>query len=143
MSGDPVTVLLVDDDDIDVETVTRSFRKLKISNPIRRVRDGEQALHALRGTGSLEKIEKPVVVLLDLNMPKLDGHEFLNELRSDPELDETIVFVLTTSDAEVDRLRAYKRQVAGYILKQDAGDGFVEALKLLEHYWRVVTFPIS
>ena len=141
MTSGAVTVLLVDDDDIDAESVTRSFRKLKISNPIQRVRDGEQALHVLRGTGGLEKIEKPVVVLLDLNMPKLNGHEFLNELRGDPELDETVVFVLTTSDAEVDRLRAYKRQVAGYILKQKAGDGFVEALKMLEHYWQIVSFP--
>lgn len=141
MNNESITVLLVDDDDVDAETVTRSFKRLKIANTFVRVRDGEEALHVLRGTGGRDKISKPYIVLLDLNMPRLDGHEFLQEIRSDIDLDDTIVFVLTTSDAEVDRLRAYKRHVAGYILKKQAGDDFVEALELIDHYWRIVSLP--
>lgn len=143
MINDTVTVLLVEDDDIDAETVVRSFNKLKIGNPVRHARDGEEALEILRGENGFAPIDGPYVVLLDLNMPRLNGHDFLTEIRNDPMLDQTVVFVLTTSSAEEDCHKAYKKNVAGYIVKQEAGKGFIEAVKMLEQFWHVVTFPNS
>lgn len=141
MINDTVTVLLVEDDDIDAETVIRSFKQMKIANPVRHARDGEEALEILRGENGVEPIAGSFVVLLDLNMPRLGGHDFLTEIRNDPKLDQTVVFVLTTSSADEDRYKAYKKNVAGYIVKHEAGKGFVEAVKMLEHFWHVVTFP--
>jgi len=141
MIDETVTVLLVEDDDIDAETVFRSFKKLKIGNPVRHARDGEEALEILRGTNGAEPIEGPVIVLLDLNMPRLGGHGFLREIRNDPVLGETVVFVLTTSNADEDLHKAYKKNVAGYIVKYEAGKGFIDAVKMLRQFWQVVTFP--
>lgn len=141
MINDTVTVLLVEDDDIDAETVRRSFDKLKIINPVRHARDGEEALDILRGKNGAELIDGPFVVLLDLNMPRLGGHGFLTEIRDDPELNQTVVFVLTTSKADEDRHKAYAKNIAGYIVKQEAGKGFVEAIKMLKYFWQVVTLP--
>ena len=81
------------------------------------------------------------LILLDLNMPRMGGIEFLEELRLDPELSRALVFVMTTSEAEEDRMRAYDRNVAGYILKHRLGQGFIEAVTMLDHFWRVVEFP--
>ncbi len=141
MNNDSVTVLLVEDDDIDAETVIRSFNKMKIANSVRHARDGEEALEILRGANGAEPIDGPFVILLDLNMPRLGGHDFLTELRNDPVLDQTLVFVLTTSSADEDRYKAYKKNIAGYIVKHEAGKGFIEAVKMLEQFWHVVTFP--
>jgi len=141
MTNETVTVLLVEDDDIDAETVIRSFNKLKIGNPVRHARDGEEALDILRGANGSEPIEGPFIILLDLNMPRLDGHEFLTELRNDPELNQAVVFVLTTSKADEDRHKAYKMNVAGYIVKQETGSGFIEGVIMLEQFFRVVGFP--
>lgn len=141
MINETVTVLLVEDDDIDAETVIRSFNKLKIGSPVRHARDGEEALDILRGANGSEPIEGPFVILLDLNMPKLDGHEFLTELRNDPKLNQAVVFVLTTSKADEDRHKAYKRNVAGYIVKQETGSGFIEMIEMLEQFLHVVVFP--
>jgi CheY-like chemotaxis protein len=80
-------------------------------------------------------------VLLDLNMPRMGGIEFLAELRRDPDLRGTLVFVMTTSAAEDDRTRAYQKNVAGYVLKHRPGQSFLEAISMLEHYWRVIEFP--
>jgi len=80
-------------------------------------------------------------VLLDLNMPRMGGIEFLAELRADPSLRRTIVFVMTTSAAEEDRLRAYEKNIAGYVVKHRLGQSFLESISMLEHYWRVIEFP--
>ena len=81
------------------------------------------------------------MVLLDINMPRMNGIEFLEALRADPKLSRTIVFVLTTSDREEDKVAAYEHHVAGYILKSRAGEDFLEVIKLLRVYWRLVEFP--
>jgi CheY-like chemotaxis protein len=81
------------------------------------------------------------LILLDLNMPRMGGLEFLAELRSDPELRRSIVFVMTTSAAEEDRFRAYDSHVSGYVLKHGPASSFIDALTMLEHYWRVIEFP--
>jgi CheY-like chemotaxis protein len=98
-------------------------------------------LQRLRGQNGYENVPSPYLVLLDLNMPRMGGIEFLEELRSDPELSHALVFVMTTSEAEEDRMRAYDRNVAGYILKHRLGQGFIEAVSMLKHFWRVVEFP--
>jgi CheY-like chemotaxis protein len=142
MKTDTVTILLVDDDKVDAMAVKRSFRALKIANPIIEAHDGIAALERLRGLNGVEKLQPPYLVLLDLNMPRMGGIEFLDELRRDPALRPTLVFVMTTSAAEEDRIRAYDKNVAGYVLKHRPGQTFLESISMLEHYWRVIEFPV-
>ncbi len=137
----PVTVFLVDDDDVDVKAVRRAFRKAKIANPIMVARDGLEALAMLRGEQGHEQVPRPFIIILDLNMPAMNGLEFLTELRKDPELHNAVVFVLTTSKADEDRAASYDKNVAGYIVKSDVGDGFLNVINLLDCYWRVVLLP--
>lgn len=136
-----VNILLVEDDEIDVKTITRAFKELKIANPIYRARDGVEALEILRSTDEAKQLPQPFIIILDLNMPRMGGIEFLETIRKDPLLLRTVVFVMTTSAAEEDRIRAYNHNVAGYILKQNSGHTFLEAISMLEHYWRVVELP--
>ena len=141
MTDKTVTFLLVEDDAVDVKAIERSLRELRISNPMVVARDGREALDHLRGHNGREKIPSPYLILLDLNMPRMNGLEFLAELRSDPKLATAVVFVFTTSRDERDRLSAYEKHVAGYIVKSNLADSFADAMKLVDHYWRVVEFP--
>lgn len=138
---DTVQILLVEDDDIDAEAVERAFRKQRIANPIRRVVNGAEALACLRGETAESKIEWPFLILLDLNMPKMNGIEFLQEMRADEKLRTSIVFVLTTSDADADKIKAYDLNIAGYIVKSRVGEDFVNLVSMIDHYWRYVEFP--
>ena len=133
------TVLLVDDDEIDCETVQRSFRKHQLSNPITIAQDGVEALQILRTTEN--GVRRPYLILLDLNMPRMSGLEFLGELRKDDTLHDSIVFVLTTSDAERDKRAAYSYHVAGYMVKSNLGDGFADLARVIEQYTHAVEFP--
>jgi CheY-like chemotaxis protein len=135
-----VTILLVEDDAVDTMAVRRSFQALNISNPVIEARNGIEALERLRGENGFEKVPRPCIVLLDLNMPRMGGLEFLEELRADPALRRILVFVMTTSDAPEDRLRAYDLNVAGYMLKHRPGQSFLKALSILHHFWRVIEF---
>jgi CheY-like chemotaxis protein len=141
MTGNTVTILLVDDDKVDVMAIKRSFRNLKIANPVLEAGNGIEALQHLRGQNGYEKVPAPCLVLLDLNMPCMGGIEFLEALRADPSLRRTVVFVMTTSAEEEDRIRAYDKNVAGYVLKHRPDQSFLEAISMLEHYWRVIEFP--
>jgi CheY-like chemotaxis protein len=142
MSVQTVTILLVDDDRVDAMAVKRSFRHLKIANPVIEARNGIEALERLRGQNGFQKVPKPCLVLLDLNMPRMGGIEFLTEVRADPELRPIVIFVMTTSADEEDRMRAYHKNIAGYVLKHRPGQSFLESISMLEHYWRVVEFPM-
>ena len=133
-----VNVLLVEDDEVDVMNVKRAFEKARIANPLHVARDGMEALELLRRDG---EIPRPVIVLLDLNMPRMNGIEFLGKIREDEELRELIVFVLTTSKADEDMTAAYQKNVAGYIVKANLGGSFLEVVTMLDHYWRVIEFP--
>lgn len=133
-----VTILLVDDDDVDVMGIERALKKLKIGNPLVRARDGLEALELLRDP---QAVRRPYIVLLDLNMPRMSGLEMLAELRTDPRLHSAVVFVLTTSNDDEDKVKAYQQHVAGYIVKSQVGDGFLRVLEMLDHYWRVVELP--
>ena len=135
-----VRILLVEDDEIDAEAVIRGFRAAKIANDITVARDGVEALQMLRGVGE-EGLPRPNIVLLDLNMPRMNGIEFLEELRRDPEFTDTVVFVLTTSIAEEDRNRSYQEHVAGYMVKSDVGPSFKKAVGMLKRYWTTVVLP--
>lgn len=135
-----VNILLVEDDEVDIKVLKRAFKDLRIANPLQVASDGLEALALLRGEAG-PAIAQPCIVLLDLNMPRMGGIEFLRELRADPRLRSTVVFVLTTSAAEEDRVRAYELNVAGYVLKHSPAHSFMEAIQMLEHYWRIVELP--
>lgn len=143
METKPVHLLLVEDDEIDAESMIRSLRRLKIANPITHAKDGVEALAYLRGDEDFEAIDSPFLIVLDINMPRMNGLEFLEELRKDPELKNSIVFVLTTSEAERDIFEAYSHHIAGYLLKSRAGQDFSDVVGFLDHYWRYVEFPTT
>jgi CheY-like chemotaxis protein len=132
-----LNILLVEDDEVDVMTVQRAFKKGNITNPIYIAGNGLEALEMLRGTTgkpSLIPAERRII-LLDLNMPKMNGLEFLQELRADPAIRQIPVVVLTTSNEEKDRIQAYNLNVAGYILKPVTFSIFVELMITLNKYW--------
>ena len=141
MNHRAVTILLVEDDKVDVMAIRRSFRDLKIANPLVEAGNGIEALERLRGENGYEKVASPCLVLLDLNMPRMNGLEFLDEVRSDPALRRTLIFVMTTSKADEDRARAYDKNVAGYVLKERAGEAFLDSIRMLNSYWLLVEFP--
>lgn len=140
-SARTVHVLLVDDNAVDQEAVTRAFARHRIANPVVLAHDGIEGLAVLRGNNDNERLRRPYIVLLDLNMPRMGGIEFLDQLRADPDLHDTVVFVLTTSKSDEDKLASYQHNVAGYIVKDDVGPGFRRLVDLLEYYWRVVELP--
>jgi CheY-like chemotaxis protein len=134
-------LLHVEDDDLCLMGLQRAFKAANITNPISIAHDGIDALDILRGTSGRPPLPRPFVILLDLNMPRMDGIQFLKELRGDAELKKSIVFVMTTSGADEDKTNAYNLGVAGYILKSNPRNAFLEATLLLNTYWRVVEFP--
>lgn len=134
------TIFLVDDDDVDAMAVERALTNLKIANPVVRARDGVEALALLREPG---QVRRPYIILLDINMPRMNGIEMLVALRADPALSSAVVFVLTTSKSDEDRVAAYKQHVAGYIVKNKVSDGFMSVITLIDQYWRVVELPVN
>jgi DNA-binding NarL/FixJ family response regulator len=114
-----VTILLVEDDEVDVKALKWAFDKLKVANPLVIARDG----------------------ITDINMPRMNGIELLRNIRESAEFRDSIVFVLTTSNDEQDKIDAYDLNVAGYMLKTDMGTSFSRAISLIDNYWKVVEFP--
>ncbi len=131
-------ILLVDDDEVDVMNVQRAFTKANLTNPIHVAGNGLQALELLR-SGTLG--QHRLLVLLDLNMPRMNGIEFLRELRADPQLKGTSVVVLTTSNEDRDKVEAYQLNVAGYLLKPVTFNTFVDLTSALHKYWTLVEMP--
>ena len=135
-------ILLVEDDKVDVMNVQRSFKKANITNPLYVASDGIEALAILRDESETVKMPNTRrLILLDLNMPKMGGIEFLEALRADPALRATPVIVLTTSDQERDRVEAYNLNVAGYILKPVTFINFAEVMAALNRYWTLCEIP--
>jgi CheY-like chemotaxis protein len=130
-----INILLVDDDEVDVMTVKRAFARANISNPIFVATNGLEALEMLRKDAMPAKRR---LVLLDINMPKMNGIEFLRELRADPELQSITVVALTTSNADRDRVEAYKLNVAGYLLKPVTFQQFAEVMATINKYWALM-----
>lgn len=139
MNGNSVTILLVEDNEVDVEAIQRGFMKQRLANPIQVARDGLEALDMLRDPQN--PFPHPFLVLLDLNMPRMSGIEFLREIRADQRLKSSIIFVLTTSKADEDKMASYDLNVAGYMVKRNVGKGFIKLASMLDHYRRVVEFP--
>ena len=133
-----LNILLVEDDEVDVMNVRRAFRQFHIMNPLFVASDGVDALSMLRSGGVPAERR---LVLLDLNMPRMNGIELLRELRSDPSLNATPVVVLTTSDDERDRIEAYNLHVAGYLVKPVTFANFCELMVTLSKYWMLVELP--
>ena len=133
-----LNILLVEDDQVDVMNVKRAFERNKIANPLFVAGDGIEGLELLR-SGKIPRERR--LILLDLNMPRMNGIEFLRELRADAELHLTPVVVLTTSDDERDKINAYDLNVAGYLLKPVTFVNFVEAMAALNKYWTLVELP--
>ena len=133
-----LNILLVEDDEVDVMNVRRAFDKNRIANPLYVAADGVEALRMLRAN---EVPKERRIILLDLNMPRMNGIEFLRELRGDPALTLTPVVVLTTSDDERDKINAYNLNVAGYLLKPVTFINFVEVMAALNKYWTLVELP--
>ncbi len=133
-------VLLVEDDAVFVMCVRRAVQKAELDVDLHVAQDGFRALEVLRGEGRAEPL-RPDVVLLDVNMPRMDGHEFLQNLRADPAIAHLVVFMLTTSVAEKDVERAYARNVAGYVAKADEGTRLPTVTSLLRLYQQGVVLP--
>lgn len=137
----PLNVLLVEDDDVAAEAVMRSMQRSGVPCVITWVEDGQAALDVLREKDPKRKAPRPRLILLDLNMPRMNGFEFLEAARSDPRLKDEVVFVLTTSSADTDRSRAYNENVAGYMVKSSVGPQFAKLTQLLDGYRRAVQLP--
>lgn len=132
-----VNILLVEDDEVDIMNVQRAFKKNNINNPLHIAHNGLEALEMLRA-GS---IPMPPIIILDINMPKMNGIEFLQELRKDPQLNRISVFVMTTSNEDSDKINAYNLNVAGYILKPLSFEKFISAVATLDRYWKLCERP--
>ncbi len=130
-----VTILVVEDDEIDVKALLRAFKKLKIANPVTVAKDG------IEGWEALQNLPRPYLIILDINMPRMNGIELLEKIRATENYHDSIVFVLTTSTDDKDKFEAYNLNVAGYMLKSDMGASFIRAIELVERYWKVIEFP--
>ena len=133
-----LNILLVEDDEVDVMNVKRAFTKHNITNPLFVAGDGLEALEVLRSN------DFPLgrrIVLLDLNMPRMNGIEFLREVRNDPQLAATPIVVLTTSNDDRDKIDAYNLNVAGYLLKPVTFESFCDLMVTLNKYWSLVELP--
>jgi len=126
-------ILLVEDDKVDAMTVTRAMREIHVVNPLIVVGNGAEALDYLRDSENL----RPALILLDLNMPKMNGLEFLKEVRADKNLHDLAILVLTTSQEDRDRVASFKPHVAGYMIKPVDYKQFLETMRTIREYWHL------
>lgn len=136
-----INILLVEDDEVDIMNVQRAFKKNNIRNRLHVTRNGIEALEVLRSADHDLFVASPRIILLDINMPRMGGIEFLTEIRKDPNLKSISVFMMTTSNEECDKIAAYDLNVAGYVLKPLSFEGFTNAVAILNHYWHLCEMP--
>ncbi|MGH7237521.1 MAG: response regulator [Candidatus Saccharimonadales bacterium] len=145
MSTRKITILMADDDDDDFVLTKKALAKSKLLNDLHRVRDGEELMRYLHQTGKYSNKktwQRPIIILLDLNMPRKDGREVLKEIKSDKNLKDIPVVIFTTSKAEEDIFRAYQLGVNSFITKPVTFDGIVQVVKALGNYWfEIVELP--
>ncbi len=142
MSTKMVNILHVEDDEVDAMVMQRALKKTNMNYKLYHAKNGLMALDMLRGTNGYEKITpRPSIILLDLNMPQMNGHEFLKALRSDEELTPISVYVMSTSNDDRDRIEAYGQNVAGYIVKPLSLENYVEAVSVLNGFWSLTELP--
>jgi len=130
-------ILLIEDDDVDVMTVKRAIRDLKVTNQLVSIGDGEEAIEYLR----TESTTKPCIILLDLNMPKMDGAEFLKIVKADKALKKIPIVILTTSNSDRDVIESFERGAAGYMVKSVDYEKFVETIRAIDQYWTLSKLP--
>jgi CheY-like chemotaxis protein len=131
-------ILLVEDDQVDVMTVKRALKEINVTNPVVNLENGEEALKYLRDPES----EKPCIILLDLNMPIMNGIEFLQVMKHDARLKRIPVVVLTTSEEEQDKINSFDLGVAGYMAKPVDYRQFVEVMRTINAYWTISEVPL-
>lgn len=137
-----IPILLVDDDETDINAIQRVFSKNQLTNPLAVAKDGVDALEKLRGTNGQAKLNPfPRVIMLDINMPRMNGIEFLKELRADPRFHNLIVFIFTGSDHEKDIISTYDLNVSGYIKKPVDFAGMTKTILELNNFWSQLQYP--
>lgn len=140
--GRPIEILLVEDSPGDVRLAQEVFLESKVINNLSVARDGEEALAFLKKKGDFHNSPTPDIILLDLNLPRIDGREVLTEIKNDPKLMRIPVVVLTMSDAETDIVRSYNLRANCYIKKPLELNGFIEIIKAVENFWlSIVKLP--
>lgn len=130
-------ILIVEDDQVDVMTIRRAFKEIHVGNPIAHKENGEEALAYLRDPEQ----PKPCIILLDLNMPVMNGFEFLSLVKQDDQLKRFPVIVLTTSEEQQDKLNSFNLGVAGYMAKPVDYRQFVEVMRSIDLYWSISELP--
>jgi CheY-like chemotaxis protein len=138
MSIDPISILLVEDNPMDVELTVRAFKRHHMSNPIRVVRDGQEALDYIHGRGKFAEAGAapvPGLILLDIRLPRIDGLEVLRELKAHPIYRPVPVVMLTTSREDADVIKSYELGANSYIVKPVDFDKFLEVVERIEMYW--------
>lgn len=130
---EPIDIVVVDDDELTAELVVRALRGHDLPHRVLAAADGFEALNMLLGGGS-DPARRPYLVLLDLNMPGMNGFEFLEAVRARPAIRDSVIFVLTTSSSDSDRARAYAEQIAGFMTKSAVGPQFAQLARLLSDY---------
>lgn len=130
-------ILLVEDDQVDAMTVIRALKDIKVTNKLIRTENGEEALKFLRNESNL----KPCIILLDLNMPRMNGIEFLKAAKNDAKLKMIPVIVLTTSHEEWDRIQSFNLGASGYMVKPVDYKQFVEVVRVIDLYWTLSELP--
>lgn len=140
-SVEPAQFLIIDDDEVSVMAMKRSMRSLKMDNQTFVAKNGAEALKVLQQAVLADGTLPPIIVTLDLNMPKMGGLQFLEHIRKDPTFKKLIVFVLTSSDTPSDITRAYDKNIAGYILKQGKLSSIEDTWQMLKAYANSVVLP--
>ena len=137
-----IEILLVEDSPADVLITREAFAEFKLANPLHVVEDGVEAMAFLHQEGKYASARRPDLILLDLNLPRMNGREVLAQIKTDPQLQNIPVVILTTSHAEKDVLQAYEQHANCYIVKPVGFDNFVEAMRSIRHFWfSIVTLP--
>ena len=137
----PLNILLVEDNDIEVDILRRGLKKIGAKSNLVRARDGLEALKILNGKTECAALAHPFITLLDINMPRMNGHEFLTELRADPLISDTRVIVFTTSDNPRDVAQAYGQKAVGYVIKPNTSQELQKALKTIWDFWDCCAHP--
>ena len=141
-NGEPITILLVEDNPADARMLKEAMKDFKINNTLYNVPDGVEAMAFLRKQGDYARMPRPDVILLDLNMPRKDGRQTLKEIKDDPDLKRIPVVVLTVSDAEEDIIKSYNLHANCYVTKPLNLDEFSKVVKGIENFWfEIVKLP--
>lgn len=144
MSGRPIEILLVEDSAADIRLTQEALKEGKVQNHLNIARDGEETLQFLRREAPFIDAPRPDLILLDLNLPKKDGREVLQEIKADEDLKSIPVVVMTTSQAEEDIIKAYNLNANCYITKPVDLDKFIDVVKSIEDFWlTIVRLPTT